>query len=314
MTQNSSVEPTAPAAEGKPSPPGWTDPDIQQHVNWRDGDIVISVPAKSGTTWTMNIVHQLREGGDPDFEDLYIEVPWLELVPGPGVTRRERLAKLDAMPRHRRRAFKTHSAPGALPYQAPGTGNDVQYVVVARSPDEASASMHPFIASHSDAWFDLWQTPREFFVRRDFETFFYEVGQELFGGMLFGFMAAWWPLRHQPNVLFMHYADMKRDHEGSVRRIGEFLGFSPTPEQWRTVLECTSFRWMKTNEEKFEIRTAAEIPILDPGAMVRKGQTGAAADDGMTPKISADIAKLGRTILTDEAAFEWFYHGGALPR
>ena len=28
--------------------------------HWREGDIVVSVPGKSGTTWTMNIVHQLR--------------------------------------------------------------------------------------------------------------------------------------------------------------------------------------------------------------------------------------------------------------
>jgi hypothetical protein len=48
--------------------------------------------------------------------------------------------------------------------------------------------------------------------------------------------------------------------------------------------------------------------------MVRKGRTGAAAEDGITPEISTDIARLGREILTDEAAFEWFYRGGPLPR
>jgi hypothetical protein len=313
MTQVGRAEP-ARADAAKPSPPAWIDPEIQQDVSWRDGDIVVSVPVKSGTTWTMNIVHQLREGADPHFEDLYREVPWLELVPGPSVTREERLAAFDAMPHDRRRAFKTHSAPGALPYQAPGTAPHVQYVVVARNPEEAIASMHPFIASHSDAWFELWETPREALVRRDFESFFYDVGRELIGGMLFGFMAAWWPLRHEPNVLLMHYADMKRDHEGSVRKIGEFLGFEPPPERWPAVLECTSFRWMKANEAKFEICTAAQVPILDPGAMLRKGRAGAAAEDGVTPQISADIAKLGREILTDEAAFEWFYRGGPLPR
>src|ERR1043165_69525 len=71
---------------GNPAPPegargpGWIDPEIQNHVQWRDGDIVVSVPVKSGTTWTLNIVHQLRSGGDPDLRDVYAEVPWLELV------------------------------------------------------------------------------------------------------------------------------------------------------------------------------------------------------------------------------------------
>jgi len=52
----------------------------------RDGDVVISVPVKSGTLWTMNIVHQLRSGGDRDFDDVYRDVPWLEIVPAPPVT------------------------------------------------------------------------------------------------------------------------------------------------------------------------------------------------------------------------------------
>jgi hypothetical protein len=30
---------------------------------------------------------------------------------------------------------------------------------------------------------------------------------------------------------------MKRDHEGSVRRIADFLGFSPAAEQWLAIEE-----------------------------------------------------------------------------
>ena len=70
-------------AEPQPGAPGFISRSIQQQIAWRDGDIVISVPLKSGTTWMMNIVHQLRVGGDPDFVDIYAEVPWLELVPRP---------------------------------------------------------------------------------------------------------------------------------------------------------------------------------------------------------------------------------------
>ena len=31
-----------------------------------------------GTTWAMNIFHQLRTGGDPDFKDIYQIIPWVE--------------------------------------------------------------------------------------------------------------------------------------------------------------------------------------------------------------------------------------------
>jgi hypothetical protein len=304
-----SSEQRAPAPTG----PGWIDPEIQQHVRWRDGDVVVSVPIKSGTTWTMNIVHQLRAGGDRDFEDIYIEVPWLELVPGPGVTREQRLAKIDSLPRGRRRMFKTHSGPGLLPYQAPGSGVDVKYVVVVRNPDEAVASMYPFIAAHSGDWFKLWNLPTQSFVRPDFATFFRDVGRGMFAPAIFAFVAAWWPLRRQPNVLLMHFADMKRDHEGSVRKIAKFLGIEPSADRWQTILECTSFPWMKAHERRFEIPAAAQIPILVPGAMVRKGKTGAAREDGVTLAISAEIATIGRRLLTDDAAFEWVYRGGPLP-
>jgi len=302
------MPPEAPEEGGVP----WVDPAIQQHMLWRDGDIVISVPPKSGTTWTMNIVHQLRAGGDPQLEDVYLAVPWIELLPGPGRTVGEIVAGLDAMPTGRRRAFKTHSAPGPLPYHAPGSGVDVQYVVVVRNPEEAVASMHPFIASHSDDWFALWQLEKAQLVAPDFATFFAGLGKGMAAEMVFGFLAAWWPLRHQPNVLFMHFSDMKRDHEGSLRRIADFLGYAPSEAEWPVISECTSFRWMKANEDRFELRAIGDVQILDPGAMVRKGQVGTARDEGITPDIAAEIAALGRDVLRDEAAFEWAYRGGPI--
>jgi hypothetical protein len=314
MSKASSASSSAASAPARPRGPAWIDPEIQSRVSWRDGDIVVSVPLKSGTTWTMNIVHQLRSGGDPDLEDVYVELPWLELLPAPGVSQEQRLAKLAAMPRNRRRAFKTHSPPGLLPYQKPGGGRkDVRYVVVARNPDEAIASIHPFAHAHTHAWFDLWKLPREAFCKPDFATFYDEVGRDMFPPTLFGFVAAWWPLRHAKNVLLLHFSDMKADHEGSVRKIARFLGFRPTAKQWPKILEYTSFAWMKAHEDKFELRKAATIPVLDSGAMVRRGVVGGAKDDGVTPEISVDIARLGREILKDPAAFEWFYRGGTLP-
>ena len=152
---------------------------------------------------------------------------------------------------------------------------------------------------------------REGLVGQDVETFFAGMGSHGIVPMIFGFLAAWWPLRHEPNVMLLHYADMKRDHEGSVRAIAEFLGFDVRDEQWPAILEYTSFSWMKAHEDKFELRTVGEIPILDPGAMIRKGQVGASAEDGITAQISDATAAIGRTILTDPQAFEWCYRGGA---
>jgi aryl sulfotransferase len=294
-------------------PPPWINDTIQQMIEWRDGDIVVSVPPKSGTTWTMNIVHQLRSGGDATFRDIYAEVPWLEIFPSPDSVIEDLVAAFDAMPHDRRRAFKTHAAPPVLPYQAAGAGLDVRYLVVARNPDEALASFRPFLAAHSDAWFDLWQVPRGGLVGPDLETFFAGLGSHALMPMVFGFLAAWWSLRHEPNVMFLHYADLKRRPEPCIRQIADFLGFDVADASWPAILEHTSFPWMKAHEHKFELCSVSEVPILDSGAMIRKGQIGASAEDGVTPELSKAVADIGRTILTDPAAFEWCYRGGPLP-
>jgi len=310
------VDAQAPESEhgGPPAgPPPWIDPSLQQRVAWRDGDVVISVPPKSGTTWTMNIVHQLRSGGDDSFADVYAEVPWLELVPKPDSDRDAIIAGFDAMPTESRRAFKSHSAPPDLPYQAPGAGPDVRYVVVGRNPDEAIASFRPFLAGHSDAFFELWGVEPGAIVGPDFGSYFAGMGSHALVPMIFGFMAGWWPLRNEPNVLFVHYADLSRAPEATIRQIADFAGFAVPDVSWPTILEYTSFSWMKANEDKFELRSVSDVPPLDPGAMLRKGQMGASAEDGVTPEISATVAEIGRSILTDPGAFNWLYQGGPVP-
>jgi hypothetical protein len=297
-----------------PAGPPWIRPEIQQKIRWRDGDIVISVPPKSGTTWTMNIVHQLLTGGTANFRDIYEEVPWIEFLGHPGQPHAEVLDRLAAMPTLRRRAFKTHSAPPALPFVKDGAEQDVKYIVVFRNPEEALVSFRPFLAQHADEWFDLWQMPRQAMSRPDFPSFYSEIiDSRGMQGAFFGFLKAWWPLREEKNVLFMHFSDMKRDHQASIGKIAKFLGIEPTPDQWPAILEYTSFPWMKRHEDKFEAGTAGKVRILKSGAMIRKGEAGKAASDGMTDDISRHLREAGNRICSDAAAVSWFYQGGRVP-
>lgn len=299
---------------GRPSGPPWIRPEIQQKITWRDGDIVISVPPKSGTTWTMNIVHQLLTGGTADFRDIYEQVPWIEFVAYPSQPHADILQRLEAMPPGVRRAFKSHSAPPGLPFIKSGTGPDVKYIVVFRNPEEALVSFRPFLAQHSDEWFDLWQMPRGAICRPDFPSFYADiVDSHGMQGAFFGFLKAWWPLRHEKNVLFMHFSDMKRDHRASIEKIAKFLGVAPTADQWPAILEYTSFPWMKRHEDKFEAGTAGKVRVLRPGAMMRKGEAGKARSDGMTDEISRHLREVGSRICPDQAAVNWFYQGGEVP-
>ncbi len=295
------------------SGPPWIDRRVQQHIAWRNGDIVISVPPKSGTTWTMNIVHQLRSSGDPDFLDVYAEVPWLEACPSPAHSLEVLTAAIDQLPADRRRAFKTHAAPGVLPFWPRGEGSDVRYVVVVRNPDEVVASVRPFLASHTPEFIEQWGLPGDMLTYPTFADFFDDLGLPTFGPRVFDFVARWWPHRHDARVLMLHYSDMVADHGGSIRKVADFLGFAPSRDDWERVLEYTSFSWMKAHSEKFDLRSVSQVPWLRPGAMIRRGRAGVSQEDGITPAMSKAIAEVGRELLPDAGAFQWCYEGGPVP-
>lgn len=310
----------------------WYDPSLQTKTPFIAGDTILAVPGKSGTTWTMNIFHQLRTGGDADFADIYAEVPWPELRERPDQPDEELVERWANMPAPR--AFKTHSQPGDGPGDFATFRNDLKYVVVFRNPEEAIVSFKPFLEAQSLKMWELFNASelRKEFVKPTFKEFFEELVLKGFpgmpaeavppGGMLtmfyFGFINGWWEHRHKSNVLFMHFSDMKRDHEGSVRKIAKHLGFEPTAEQWPKVLEYTSFKWMKEHEDKFEVATLCKdkngepFKLINDGGMVRKGKAGAAAEDGMTPEIAAVIMEWAEKMVPDDEARRWMYEGGEI--
>ena len=291
--------------------PPWLNPEAQKGVVARDGDVWIAVPVKSGTNWMMNIVHQLLSGGSADFDSIYRVVAWPEFVERPGQDPREVLARIAAMPTGQRRAFKTHDGPPGLPFFKAGSGKDVRYVVVSRNPEEALVSFKLFLDQHTDAWYDLWKVPRGAMTRPDFETWFREVAvPKEMAGMFFGPIAAWWPLRREKNVLFMHFADMKRDLSAATRKVAEFLGARPTDAEWAKINEHVSFDWMKRHESKFDTLANTPVRVLEPGGMMRKGKTGASREDGMTDEIARQVRAMGSKIVRDEAALAWIYGGG----
>jgi len=98
----------------KPSGPPWLNPTIQSKIDWRDDDIVVSVPSKSGTTWTMNIVHQLRTKGDCNFDDIYHEVKWIEAMDTPESTVDDMVKNINDMDTTKPRTFKSHKSPSAV--------------------------------------------------------------------------------------------------------------------------------------------------------------------------------------------------------
>jgi aryl sulfotransferase len=48
-------------------------------------------------------------------------------------------------------------------------------------------------------------------------------------------------------VLFVHYADLKRDLDGQMRRIAAFLGITLSPAQWAAAVAHCSFDYMRAH-------------------------------------------------------------------
>ena len=63
----------------------------------------------------------------------------------------------------------------------------------------------------------------------------------------------------------------------------------------------------------FNATTATEVPVLEPRAMVRRGQAGAAADDEMTSEISEHLREVGARTCPDDDARGWLYEGARSP-
>ncbi len=226
------------------------DSTIWNEFAFRDGDIIIATFAKSGTTWMQQIVGQLLFNGDPDLQVWRLS-PWLDfrLDPKP-----EKLALLAAQ--SHRRFIKTH-----LPLDALVFSPQARYVYVARDGRDAAWSMYHHQAKFTQATRDEFNNqpgvdaPLSVAPPSDIREFWRGwLDQSGF----FGHVRGWWAIRDLPNVLLVHYVNLKRDMPGEIRRVAGFLDVPIEEARWDAILEHCSFDWMKANAEKFTPRQGVQ--------------------------------------------------------
>jgi len=252
MTDTSNLDPRW----GKPDPTH--DPWLLANFKPRPDDVLITTAPKAGTTWMQNILHQLRSGGDPDFDSIDAAVPWLEL-PRAGLKHTEVLEVYDSMTSPR--IFKTH----CTYEQTPGTGT-VNIIMSSRDPRDCMVSFYHHIMDMTDAArahgnFSQIQTFDDVFALwMDFGAWFRNV-------------ASWWPHFDDDRLLWLRYEDMKQDIERCIEQILGFLHWNINPAQRQAVNEYISFDWMKANTDKFTMKIQGKS-AFKPGGFIRKGQTG----------------------------------------
>jgi hypothetical protein len=334
-------------ATGNPVPPylvldAWKG---DEHRSWlRDGDLVVAAGGKSGTTWMLYCAHQIRVKGSDDVEygDISLSSPWPELIQRPGATWEQHKAELNTtitrclgysfrscnMPLrlywdkpYTFRVWKSHATPratgGVLPVRE---RPKVRFLAMARNGLDVVASLVPFFNQHTEEFRTMWggfPPASSGDPAKDAAT---RLDDLLPGGMMadayWKYVKQWWPMRDEPNVLLLHYSDVKRDLAGAVSRIASWLGVELTDDERAKVVEKCGITHMKAHPERFvyelplnpEYGSPGINGVMHPGSMTRKGVDG----DGrvtFSAEQAARWAAAEETEFADAELREWARRG-----
>jgi aryl sulfotransferase len=211
---------------------------------FRDDDIVIATYAKTGTTWTQQIVAQLIFG--PVDVDLFQISPWLDfrLMPIEPL-----LQGLEAQ--NHRRFIKTH-----LPLDALVFSPQAKYMYIARDGRDTLWSLYNHHKGFTEGAYQMingipgrvgppLEPPTDDIVQyfRDW----LDGGGLPIGGTFWDHVQGWWSVRHLPNVLLVHFNNLKADMPGEIRRIARFLEIEIDEAKWPAIVEHCTFDYMRTH-------------------------------------------------------------------
>lgn len=116
-----------------------------------------------------------------------------------------------------------------------------------------------------------------------------------------------WERRQDANVELFHYADMRRNPQGQLRRLAAALGIDVPDDAWPALVEATSFESMKRHAEDV-------APNAAEGLWHDAGRFFAEARHGSWRVVLSDDALARYERRLDELCPEpdlkaWLYHG-----
>jgi aryl sulfotransferase len=251
---------------------------------FREGDIVISTPPKCGTTWTQMIC-ALLIFGTADFDrSLDLISPWLDMNTRPIESV---VADLDAQTH--RRFIKSHTPLDGLPFD-----ERVTYITVGRDPRDVAMSMaHHFDNMNFEAFFSLIDkavgletltdvmaeesppavgTPIErFWGWVEGET---KPGQSVSGlPATLHHLETFWDVRDRPNIVLLHYGDLKADLPAEMRRLAARLGIAIDDDAIPALAQEASFEQMRASAGRVAPNTT-ELIWKDAQGFFHSGQSG----------------------------------------
>lgn len=214
---------------------------------FRDDDIIIGTYAKSGTTWMQQIVSQLLFNGEEGLEVAEMS-PWLDLRVPP------KEVKLPAVEAQTHRRFvKTH-----LPVDALVFSRQAKYIYIGRDGRDVVWSMYNHHSNGNEEWYravndtpGLVGPPIE--PPGDDVVAYFRDWLEKDGHPFWPFwenIRSWWDIRHLPNVMLVHFADLKADMADEMRKIAAFLDIGVDESKWDAIVQHCSFDYMKGHATK----------------------------------------------------------------
>lgn len=245
-------------------------------------DVFVATQMRCGTTWMQQVVHQVLTRGRGEFSEpgashLYAVSPWIEGVNS---------VSLDAAPRVGHppsRIIKTHLPASHCPYSA-----EAKYIYVARHPVSCFASIVDFNRSMVGPLLPTLENMADWFTS---DRMYWRPWPEHVSG--------WWAWsQSRPNVLFVHFEEMKRDLGSVIDRVAVHLGVTLDSDGRRLIESHCSFAYMKQHEDWFEMAPPTMFSVAG-GRFLASGA--ANRDQDVTPAIRRRILDYCRSALRDSA-------------
>jgi len=231
-----------------------------QRFSPRADDIIISTPAKCGTTWMQMICALLIFQRTTFDRSLDLISPCLDMQ-----TRAIGDVITDLESQLHRRFIKTHTPLDGLPYDSA-----ITYICVGRDPRDVAVSWAHFednidhealftARGHAVGNEDLaelladWEPTPSNALERFWHWVDVPNDGELAHVNLASTMhhlAGFWAVRDLPNVVLVHYADLQRDLEGEMRRIAQRLDIDIDEDRLPELVAAAAFDAMRERADE----------------------------------------------------------------
>jgi aryl sulfotransferase len=245
-----------------------------------NGDIIISPPAKCGTTW-MQMLCALLIFDTADLHRPLTEIsPWFDAVTYDfGETR----ATLDAQ--DHRRFVKTHTPLDGLPFDERAT-----YICIGRDPRDAMVSLehamdNVALEKMAETWAAAGVDPESLPPPPDDpRTRFRQwVDGDLVDddptiipstlANLVHHVRTFWDRRDEPQIELFHYADLLADLPGQLGRLARVLSVDVSAERIDQLAAAATFRSMRDRADELAPAVDSEL-WRDNRAFFRSGTSG----------------------------------------